>query len=735
MIVINQQRLFLLLLLVFFSIRTISAQTKIWGVGSGTGVAEAEFSMPFIADTISGNFDSLAWTALTISNTDGVQPPVMPTIISPGAAYWERSLTGVSQGAYIGLQTSIASPSQLNGTALFDSDFMDNAGVADSFGTGLAPGGQIGDLISPRIDLTGYEDSAITVKFFCKWRAFEVNDFLVSMSIDDGLSWTDVDINSLLPCTKNELNEGWVFAPFYNITQGVTNLTHCRIRFRFDGYYYYAVLDDVSVQIADEYDIAIATANPADSSLAGAFEYIRVGNNRYMPYENIYYSDFTQWFWGMKVINRGSKNIVPSQNIRAQISIDFASASGGLVIPNVYRDTMNLSTDTLFANITNSVEAVESLRDLNFLINNGAGHYIVKYWVEHDGIDGNTTNDTILYIFTITEKYFTGSPSLSNVISKCRQNNGKPMVSDVVFPKGTEFESIQYGSMFYFPKGGNNCWGINGVDSVSFRYYVPSTYIGSGSQTLAVNIYEFTDGAGWPSPNVDGILDSNGSELTFLGIGLAQIPQVPANGTYGDFTVKNFLDPATGGPMAPFDDNSIYLITIWQNPNVLISGGPSTFNANTGLWFGADRVNYAINIAQTGPNAVIPHASVLNVVDSAGVGSWDWLGFSPKLVPSMAVHLNPVVCGSSTILQSEYVDLKIHPNPVQDLLNMEVSFDEATDVRYILTDVSGRVLNITYSKNVTNEVQTLDVSRLAPGVYFIAAKTGKGLTTKRFIKK
>ena len=90
------------------------------------------------------------------------------------------------------------------------------------------------------------------------------------MSIDDGLTWTDVDVNTLLPSPTNTTAEGYVVAPFYTLTQGATNLTQCRIRYRFDGNYYYAAVDDLSISVAQEYDIAIGLPDPSGNNLASA---------------------------------------------------------------------------------------------------------------------------------------------------------------------------------------------------------------------------------------------------------------------------------------------------------------------------------------------------------------------------------------------------------------------------------------------------------------------------------
>lgn len=718
---INFMRFSFSVLVFLFVIGATNAQTKIWGVGSATGLADAEFSLPFVNATTAGSYSATQWTALTISSSSGVT--------LPGASYWIRSTTGLSQGAYAATQTPIASPSMANGSALFDSDYLDNNGTAGAFGTGVSPAYQKGELISPRLDLSGYADSALVVKFYCKRRAFLVDSLKVAMSLDDGLTWSFVDINRWLPAGTNETNEGWVRAPFYSITAGATSLSQCRIKFVFDGRYYYTALDDISVEMAPPSDIAIGTANPDGTLLSDGFHFVRIGNNRYIPENNIDPTDFKEWFWGMKVVNYGSETLLTSQNAKAYVDIEYTSAIG---VPGgvVYSDTMDVTDElvpvTTYGNDT--IVLVESLRELGFLQTTGAGEYVVKYWVSSDASNASTDNDTLFYTFTL-------SPGGSDYISKSPlELDGKVAATNAILPGGgPEFQSIEYGTMFHFPKGGTHAVTI---DSVDFAYYVRSTYTGAQAQTLAVNIYEFVDGSGLGTATATGTLDDDGLELSYLGIGIANIPQIVAVGTYGKVSVSNFIEPATGGAMAPLDDDGIYFITVWENPGTLISGGSPTFNNNTGVYIGATSLNYAINATMTDGAEVVPNPSPVKVLDNVGGGDWNWVGFGADVQPSIGVHVTITLPLDLPVVSTfDVVDLKLYPSPADEMLNMEVSFDEATDVRYIMTDVSGHVLNITYSKNVTNDVQTLDVSRLAAGVYMVSVKTDKGSTTKRFIKK
>ena len=64
-------------------------------------------------------------------------------------------------------------------------------------------------LISPRIDLTGYTDSALVVKFYSYYRQFSV-----SLSVDDGASWGTSQIILAIQLANNGTVSGEIAAIF-----------------------------------------------------------------------------------------------------------------------------------------------------------------------------------------------------------------------------------------------------------------------------------------------------------------------------------------------------------------------------------------------------------------------------------------------------------------------------------------------------------------------------------------
>lgn len=227
--------------ILFSCVVDASLAQNIWGAEAEVGTSEGQFADDFIETGDVNSTSTTSWTALSVNDTDGTR--------TPGFAYWVRNLEGYSQGAYWGGTTPVSSPSQANGVALFDSDFLDNAGIAGDFGLGSSPSSHRGELISPLIDLTGYADSKLAIKFFTFRRDFQVTELSFSISLDDGASWSQsVDIRNLI----GDLTEGFVAYDFPDeLLQGVTNLTAVRLRFVFNGDYYFAIIDDVTLLVSD----------------------------------------------------------------------------------------------------------------------------------------------------------------------------------------------------------------------------------------------------------------------------------------------------------------------------------------------------------------------------------------------------------------------------------------------------------------------------------------------------
>ncbi len=708
------------LALAILSAAGADAQTAIWGVGSSNtaSIKHAEFQEPFIQQT-TATYSDTAWTAVSINDDGGSN--------LPGNAYWIRS-TGASQGGYTRANITVpANNSAANGTAMFDSDFLDNGGTTTN-GAGTSPSTHRGELISPLIDLTGYADSALVVQFNGYWRNLNAN-VTVSMSTNNGVSWTDVDASTILPAGPNQVEEGRVAAPFFTIT-GLAggSLSQCRIRFVFEGEYYVFIADDITIATAADYDLAIRKADPNDGTLGGAFTDAKVGTNRHIPISKIDPTDLREWMFGAALENKGAKDLLMTLNPRLYMQIDYIHPITNVRTPNVYSDSLMYQDTTLHAGASNSDIQFETLDNINFLFDPArrSGTYEVTYWAKFDGVDANPVNDTTRHSFSITNS----GTVKRNYLSKVNLNvNGEPLAANATFPIEATVSEFEYGSMFYFAKGATNNVTI---DSVDFRYYLPSDYSGVSSQTLSIDIYN------WVDADNDGFLDVAGAELTQVALGIYTADGLGTTHQVGEYalgTANNLVDATTGVSVAPFVDNGYYLVTIHQDPSAF--GGPSSVSAETGIWIARDDINYSLNLAFDGAGTV-PSISPVKVIDGAGSGDWNPIGFGASDIPSIGLYVggvDTVTSVADVIYTDEGMNLSVFPNPANDVLNVNLELDEAANVTYVVTDIAGRVLTMATQNNVTVAARTIDVSVLPAGVYFVTAKTDKKETTSKFVKK
>ena len=81
-------------------------------------------------------------------------------------------------------------------------------------------------------------------------------------------------------------------------------------------------------------------------------------------------------------------------------------------------------------------------------------------------------------------------------------------------------------------------------------------------------------------------------------------------------------------------------------------------------------------------------------------------------------------------IESEINDFKIHPNPVNNWLTIDLG--NQTNANVTLFDVNGKLIQ---KHDITSNIHVLDVSKLQSGLYLITINSEEKTTTKRFIKQ
>ncbi len=145
-----------------------SSVTTIWTEDFANGIPSTWTNAGFDVDPATGNFNP---NPLCLWEYRG--PNTTPS-----------NGTG-SRGAYAAPNDPILSPSTGNGFIIFDSDWLDNNGIAGAFGTGNSASPHYGTLTTDSIDLSGYPGVQLEMSSYA--RTF-FGDFYVAVSGDGGLT-------------------------------------------------------------------------------------------------------------------------------------------------------------------------------------------------------------------------------------------------------------------------------------------------------------------------------------------------------------------------------------------------------------------------------------------------------------------------------------------------------------------------------------------------------------------
>jgi len=162
---------------------------------------------------------------------------------------WKYDADGILDEGALSLGVS-PGPSFCNGMMAFDSDYLDNEGrIVDANGnidltqqgTGPCAAPQIGELVSPIIDISGSDVAGVSLEFYQETRQLN-SRYFIEYSIDGGLEYTAVEINDEIDGNAfNEVVKMTIPLP------GAAGSSQLRVKFTFLGNYYYWLIDDVKI--------------------------------------------------------------------------------------------------------------------------------------------------------------------------------------------------------------------------------------------------------------------------------------------------------------------------------------------------------------------------------------------------------------------------------------------------------------------------------------------------------
>ncbi|MGB0424677.1 MAG: hypothetical protein ACPGED_10145, partial [Flavobacteriales bacterium] len=152
----------------------------------------------------------------------------------------------------------ILSESIDNGFVIFDSNYWDDSeGPCGSFGTGLAPGPHVATLTTPEIDLSAFTYIGLS---FTQYHKNSDAETKVQASIAGG-EWMDIWVNDV---PANNGSSALDEHERINVSSTIGGESNVRLRFLFDGLYYFWMVDDIELFELDENNLVLANASYGD---------------------------------------------------------------------------------------------------------------------------------------------------------------------------------------------------------------------------------------------------------------------------------------------------------------------------------------------------------------------------------------------------------------------------------------------------------------------------------------
>lgn len=223
------KRIFTVFTLLCLSIGIMNAQAILWGGPNDPN------------STFAGGLNG--WTTQGLSSNDPAK--------ADSAIWYYSAAASAAGGAYWGTRGPIQSTSRANGAMVFNSDLYDNAGIAGNFGNGKCPSPHTGVLTSPVIDCSTFP--GVALKFNQYYRNFQSTTF-VDVTNDGGANWTSFQLNTDIAVNQETRSNSQVTIDISSVAAQQKNV---QFRFRFEGEYYYWIVDDVQLIEVPAFDLAL----------------------------------------------------------------------------------------------------------------------------------------------------------------------------------------------------------------------------------------------------------------------------------------------------------------------------------------------------------------------------------------------------------------------------------------------------------------------------------------------
>jgi PA domain/Secretion system C-terminal sorting domain len=577
--------------------------------------------------------------------------------ISPDTAFWTWTPDGRSGNGNI-----VHSPSVCNGAAIFDANVY-NAEAAG----GAPPYPQhSGELISPVIDCSTFEFTSL--KFYTHNLRLNGNtDF--SVSIDGGTTWSDPTvIETENVFTSVETNLVGTEIKRYLISE-FPGQANCRIKFTFNGDFYFFILDDVQL------------IEPERNNLVVMENFYAIAPNAVSPASQAEPFSFLADVYNAGAITQTGVNL--NVTIEDNSGPVFSSDLPYLPIP----------PDSL----------VENIPFLDYFTSSGIPtEYNGTYEISSDSVDFDPSDNFRYFSFETSDTVFAKERGMTRTIVPAAGNwegEGEP-------------HSWAYGNFFYVVNG-DNWWassatfGIGNADAP-----------GIAGRLITIYLYKWD-----ADSNEDGNMDPD--ERTRVGFFVYEITgdELPT-----DLITVPLLNFPSGDPgPVELDSDQAYVIMVEYNINDEVD---FALVASDVIDYGAMAFRSEINGGI--PAGLARYAGMLGVNGDLESEAYSSIGFGRDLVPVVRLNIQQPTSIEETLDASNLIEISPNPADNKINLNIElVETQERVSIR--IFDVNGRMIMDQPYENMKNESFEFDVSDYTSGAYFLHFITENGVRTERFI--
>lgn len=274
----------------------------------------------------------------------------------------------------------IASPSWENGFVIFDSNYWDdNIGPCGNFGSGPAPGPHTSTLTTPSLDFTDYEKVGILFTQYHKnWQA----ETRVLVSVNGG-EFEEIFANEL---ASNEDTEPDMLVR-RNISQWAGSQPDVRIRFLFEGSYYFWMVDDILLFELDDNNLHIARARYGD--------YNGLNPDNVESMEGLEYTIFPQTHlpWLEPIAEVRNYGAQPQTNVSCYVDVVEVATGDTVFSANSLPVDMNS-------------DQVSNLTTEDWNMEQGSGEYEIHYSAQQDEIEETPEDNWKMRDFFVSDVQF-----------------------------------------------------------------------------------------------------------------------------------------------------------------------------------------------------------------------------------------------------------------------------------------------------------------------------------------